>query len=136
MIARHPLRGLIGTSEPVYRVFAAPQHRHLFTGILSYLTDSTVSFTVAIVRFSLASAFLRYWTSIFKRVDTPSIEAVPTPVGSPVSSRDALAFDSPPAGAIDRSAEVPASAKTCARHATLSQGSLERCFAIAVVAYW
>eukprot|EP00435_Cladocopium_sp_Y103_P038832 s1836_g10.t1 len=49
---------------------------------------------------------------------------------------DAIALDIKPAGAIDCSAQVPASAQTCTRHATLYQGSFERCFALAVGAYW
>ena len=90
MLVRHPRRGIIGPSERFYQVFAAPQNRQIFTGILSFLTDSSGDFTVDIVRFSLCSAFLRFWTSIFKRVDTPSVAAEPTPVDSPVSSLDSF----------------------------------------------
>ena len=60
MLVRNPRRGIIGPSERFYQVFAAPQHRHLFTGILSLLTDSSGAFTADIVSFSLCSAFLRF----------------------------------------------------------------------------
>ena len=51
MLVRNPRRGIIGPSERFYQVFAAPQHRHLFTGILSFLTDSSGAFTEDIVSF-------------------------------------------------------------------------------------
>ena len=93
MLVRHPRRGIIGPSERFYQVFAAPQHRHLFTGILSFLTDSSGEFTEDIVRFSLCSAFLRFWTSIFRRVDTPSVAAALSPVESPVALSDSFPED-------------------------------------------
>ena len=88
MLVRHSRRGIIGPSERLYQVFAAPQHRHLFTGILSFLTDSSGAFTADIVSFSLCSAFLRFWTSIFRRVDTPSVADALSPAASPVASSD------------------------------------------------
>ena len=88
MLVRNPRRGIIGPSERFYQIFAAPQHRHLFTGILSFLTDSSCAFTEDIVRFSLCSAFLRFWTSIFRRVDTPSVADALTPAESPAASSD------------------------------------------------
>ena len=88
MLVRNPRRGIIGPSERFYQVFAAPQHRHLFTGILSFLTDSSGAFTEDIVSFSLRSAFLRFWTSIFRRVDTPSVADALTPAASPAASSD------------------------------------------------
>ena len=93
MLVRNPRRGLIGPSERLYQVFAAPQHRHLFTGILSFLTDSSGAFTEDIVRFSLSSAFLRFWTSIFRRVDTPSVAEALTPAASPAASSDSFPED-------------------------------------------
>ena len=88
MLVRNPRRGIIGPSERFYQVFAAPQHRHLFTGILSFLTDSSGAFTADIVSFSLCSAFLRFRTSIFRRVDTPSVADALSPAASPVASSD------------------------------------------------
>jgi hypothetical protein len=88
MLVRNPRRGIIGPSERFFQVFAAPQHRHLFTGILSFLTDSSGAFTEDIVSFSLCSAFLRFWTSIFRRVDTPSVADALTPAASPAASSD------------------------------------------------
>jgi hypothetical protein len=88
MLVRNPRRGIIGPSERFYQVFAAPQYRHLFTGILSFLTDSSGAFTEDIVSFSLCSAFLRFWTSIFRRVDTPSVADALTPAASPAASSD------------------------------------------------
>ena len=38
--------------------------------------------------FSLCSAFLRFWTSIFRRVDTPSVADALTPAASPAASSD------------------------------------------------
>ena len=97
MLVRHPHRGIIGPSERFYQVFAAPQNRHIFTGILSFLTDSTGDFTVDILRFSLCSVFLRFWTSIFKQVDTPSVAAALTPVESPITSEASFPADFPDA---------------------------------------
>ena len=88
MLVRNPRRGIIGPSERFYQVFAAPQHRHLFTGILSFLTDSSGAFTADMVSFSLCSAFLRFWTSIFRRVDTPSVADALSPAASPAASSD------------------------------------------------
>jgi hypothetical protein len=93
MLVRNPRRGIIGPSERFYQVFAAPQHRHLFTGILSFLTDSSGAFTEDIVSFSLCSAFLRFWTSIFRRVDTPSVADALTPAASPAASSDQFPED-------------------------------------------
>ena len=71
MLVRNPRRGIIGPSERFYQVFAAPQHRHLFTGILSFLTDSSGAFTEDIVSFSTVFGILAFLDQHFQKGGYP-----------------------------------------------------------------
>ena len=77
---------LIGSSELVYQVFAAPLNRNIFTCIVSYLADSTGEATIDVYRLSFTCAFLRRWTNSYKQVDSPSVESVASPSVSAASA--------------------------------------------------